>query len=152
MNARKIVTALLFAIAVLCCTANLVILIAHRNENADAGKESTSVQIQYEKVDLQAMLDELDANAMRAEDKFQGKYIEITGKINSFDSDGKYISVESCEAPMLNFDDVQCHLTDPSHKAFLLEKNVGDVVTIRGKVTSIGEIIGYHIDIIEISD
>ena len=45
-----------------------------------------------------------------------------------------------------------CYLTDPSHKSFLLEKSKGDVVTIKGKVTSIGEVIGYHIDIAEISD
>ena len=112
----------------------------------------TSAQIQYEKVDLQDMLDELDANALRAEEKYQDKYIEITGEIRSFDSDGKYISIAPCGAPKLSLDTVLCDLTDQVHKAFLLEKNKGDVVTIRGKVTSIGEVIGYHIDIAEISD
>ena len=112
----------------------------------------TSTQIQYEKVDLQEMLDELDTNALRAEEKYQDKYIEITGRIEVFDSDGKYIAIVPCDASKLSLDTVQCRLADPTHKTFLLEKNVGDVVTIKGKVISIGEVLGYSVKIAEISD
>lgn len=121
--------------------------------NNTPGTQATeSLQIQYEKVDLQVMLDELDANALRAEETYQDKYVEITGKITVFDSDGKYIAIEPIEATAWSIDSVHCSLTDPTHKAFLLEKNVGDVVTIKGKVISIGEIQGYSVKIAEISD
>ena len=93
-----------------------------------------------------------NANALRAEETYQDKYIEITGEIKSFDSDGKYISIVPHDAPAGIFDSVMCYLTDPAHKTFLLEKNVGDVVTIKGKVSSIGEVLGYSIKIAEISD
>ena len=111
----------------------------------------TALQIQYEEMDLQVMLDELNTNALRAEETYQDKYIEITGEIRNFDSDGKYISIVPCGAGALS-ESVMCDLTDPSHKSFLLEKAVGDVVTIRGKVFSIGEIMGYSVKIAEISD
>ena len=111
-----------------------------------------SQQIQYKKVDLQAMLDELDANALRAEKTYQDMYIEVTGKISGFDSDGRYITIVPYDAPIWSLDSVHCSLKDPTHKAYLLEKNVGDVVTIKGKVFSIGEIQGYSVKIAEISD
>ena len=118
----------------------------------DTPSATVSTQIQYEQVNLQTMLDELSANAMRAEDKYQDKHIEITGKIRSFDSDGKYISIVPCGASDWSIDTVKCNLTDPAHKSFLLEKNVGDAVTIKGQVFSVGEILGYSVKIAEISD
>lgn len=160
METRNLVSKILVAFAVLCLVAVLIISIVHRDElkGGSVGSDpistqhTTGVQIQYEQVDLQDMLDELDANAMRAEEKYQDKHIEITGKITLFDSDGKYIAIEPCDVPGLSFDSVKCNLADPAHKAFLLEKNEGDVVTIRGKVISIGEIMGYSVKIAEISD
>lgn len=160
METRKKVGVILFAIAGLCIVAIIAIVLMYpdsfnggNNPNTQTSTQATEAQqIQYEKVDLQTMLDELDANAMRAEEKYQDKHIEITGKISVFDSDGKYIAIVPCDAPKLSLDSVHCNLTDPTHKTFLLEKNVGDVLTIKGKVTTIGEIMGYSVKIEEISD
>jgi hypothetical protein len=124
----------------------------YKPKTTDNPNVTVSTQIQYEKVNLQGMLDELDANAMRAEEKYQDKHIEITGKIRSFDSDGKYISIVPCEASDWSINTVKCNLTDQTHKTFLLEKSVGDVVTVKGKVFSIGEVLGYSVKIAEISD
>lgn len=157
METRYLVSKILVAVAVLCLVAILIISNTHSDElkGGNAGNSSTSAttgtQIQYEQVDLQTMLDELDANAMRAEETYQDKYIEITGEIRNFDSDGKYISIRPCGASILT-ERVMCYLTDSTHKAFLLEKAVGDVVTIKGKVSSIGEVLGYSVKIAEISD
>lgn len=157
METRKKVGAILFTIAGLCLVAVITIVLMFPNsfKRDNTGNEAStpvSLQIQYEKVDLQVMLDELDTNALRAEEKYQGKNIEITGEIRVFDSDGKYISIVPCGAAKLSIDTVRCHLADQTHKDFLLEKNVGDVVTIKGKVFSIGEVIGYGVKIAEISD
>lgn len=160
-NTRQIVGATLFAIAGLCIVAVIAIILVFPDSFKGGNKDTTpnaptnataSAQIQYEQVNLQDMLDELKTNALRAEETYQDMYVEITGKIDVFDSDGKYVSILPCDAPDWSFENVQCYLTDPAHKTFLLGKNVGDVVTIKGKVSSIGEIIGYHVDIAEISD
>lgn len=160
-KARSIVTAILFAFAGLCCVAVIIISVVFSDDLKGGTKvdnqetaASTQIQqeIQYEKVNVQNMFDDLDTNALRAEETYQGKHIEITGRIEVFDSDGKYISIAPCDAPEWSFETVQCYLTAPDHKAFLIEKNVGDVITIRGDVFSIGEVIGYSVKITEISD
>lgn len=150
---RRIVSAILFSFAGLCIVAIIAIVIMFPDSfnGGNTPNAPTSAQTQYEQVDLQDMLDELDTNALRAEEKYQDKYIEITGEIMNFDSDGKYISIVPCGVSKLSIDRVMCYLTDPTHKAFLLEKNVGDVVTIKGKVISIGEVLGYSVKIAEIS-
>ena len=106
--------------------------------------------ITYEAVDLNDMFESLKNNALKAETEYQNKYVEITGKICNFDSDGEYIGVEPVNAGELNFDSVMCYIKNDNQKNFLLEKNKGDIITIRGKVKSVGEVLGYHIDINEV--
>lgn len=154
---RRLVSAILFAVAGTLLVATFIVWFAFRDDlngggTANTPKAPISTQVQYEQVNLQDMLDELKANALRAEEKYQGKHIEITGKIKMFDSDGTYIAIVPYEASDWSIEMVLCYLTEPTHKAFLLEKAVGDVVTIKGKVFSIGEVIGYGVKIADISD
>ena len=116
-----------------------------------ASTDAEPEPVQYETVDLQQMLDELDSNALKAEKTYLNKYVEVTGKISNFDSDGEYITIEPVDADKWNFDTVMCDIMSDDQLEFLLEKSVGDVVTIRGKVTTIGEVLGYFIDIAEIN-
>ena len=43
-----------------------------------------------------------------------------------------------------------CYIKNDSQKEFLVEKSVGDIITIKGQVKSIGEVMGYSIDIKEV--
>lgn len=117
------------------------------NENV---AEKAQADITYEIMDLQTMYDDLEANAMKAENKYQDKYVEVKCKIASFDSDGSYVSVEPIGADEWNFITSMCNIKSSEQKGFLLEKNVGDSITVKGKVKSIGEVIGYTIDINEV--
>lgn len=117
------------------------------NKPIEVDKEAA---ITYETVDLNDMLENLKNNALRAETEYKNKYVEITGKIYNFDSDGKYISVEPANADEWNFYSVVCYIKNDNHKNFLLEKSKGDIITIRGKVKSVGEVLGYRIDINEV--
>lgn len=125
------------------------------NEGAEGsssdGKDVSSTQIVYESVDLKTMLDELSANALKAEKTYQGKYVEITGKISNFDSDGDYISIKPVNSDEWDFlDSVMCEIKNEDQEDYLLNKSVGDTVTVKGKITSIGEVLGYSIDIAEV--
>lgn len=128
---------------------------------ASVGNEETTVtkndsaqdvaeEILYETVDLQTMFNDLDSNAMKAETNYQKKNIEFKCKIKNFDSDGNYIGVEPVGASEWNFATAICYIKNESQKDFLIQKNVGDIITIRGKVKSIGEVLGYSIDINEV--
>lgn len=115
---------------------------------ADAQKEKEP-SVTYEKVDLQKMLDDLDENALRAEKTYQNKYVEVTGKIRNFDSDGSYISIEPVGSKW-TLTSVMCYIKSSEQRDYLLNKNVGDSVTIKGKIKSIGEVLGYSINIDEV--
>ena len=116
----------------------------------NAGTNNGTQAITYEAVDLQKMLDDLDSNAMKAEQTYQNKYVQITGRIVNFDSDGSYINIEPVDADEWNFDTVQCYIKNDAQKQVLLNYSKGDVITIKGKIKSIGEVWGYTLDINEI--
>ena len=125
------------------------------NENEIASQSNTSQSnveetVTYEQVELQTMLDDLKNNALKAEKTYMNKNVEITGKISNFDSDGNYISIEPVNADEWNFETVTCNVKDDNQLNLLLEKSVGDTITISGKITSVGEVLGYTLNIDEI--
>lgn len=91
-----------------------------------------------------------NANAMKAEKNYQGKCVEFKCKISNFDSDGAYISVEPTNASEWNLTSAMCYIKNDTQKEFLLNKNIDDEITIKGKIKSIGEVLGYAIDIKEV--
>ena len=114
-------------------------------------QDNVQAEIKYEKVELRQMMDDLDANALKAEKKYQNKYVEVVGKITNFDSDGSYIGIEPVNADAWNFDTVMCKISNDNQRNFLMEKEVDDIVTIKGQITSIGEVLGYTIKMAEVS-
>jgi len=137
--------------------AVLIIIIigssAGNNDSPSVSNDPTTntEQVVYEAVDLQKMFDELDENAMKAENNYKNKAIEFTCKIKTFDSDGTYITVEPVGADEWNFSSAMCYIKNETQKDFLLQKNVGDTVSIQGKIRSIGEVMGYSINIDTVS-
>ena len=120
------------------------------NGSSDSFDSGNPTGRTYETVDLQAMIDELNENALKAEKTYQNKYVCVTGKIASFDSDGSYITIEPVNAGQWNLDTVTCYIKKDSQRELLLTKSKGDTVTIKGKIKSIGEFLGYSLNIDEI--
>lgn len=124
------------------------------NSSADVASssqtDSNTETKSYEKIELQTMIDDLNSNALKAEKTYNNKYVEITGRITNFDSNGSYISIESVGAGDFNLDTVLCNIGNKEQLDLLLEKSTGDIVTIKGKVTSVGEVLGYSVKIEEI--
>jgi RecJ-like exonuclease len=120
-------------------------------DDSTQSETTAAATLEYDVVDLQQMLDDLSSNALKAEKTYQGKYIEVVGKIKNFDSDGNYISIEPVNADEWNFETVMCYIKNEAQLNFLLEKAVGDTITIKGKITSIGEVLGYSLNIDEIN-
>ena len=119
-------------------------------DNSQQGSNQSGAKT-YTVVDLQKMLDDLASNAMRAEATYQNMYVEITGKIANIDSDGSYITIESVNADEWNFDTVMCYIKNDTQRNVIMEKEIGDTVTIKGKIISIGEVLGYSVNIDEIN-
>ncbi len=112
-----------------------------------ASTETEAVEtVEYQAVELSDMIATLKANALKAEKTYQDMYVEVTGYLSNVDSDGDYISITATNDEW-DFDSVQCYITNEEQIDVVLEKEVGDKVTIQGQITSIGEILGYSLDI-----
>lgn len=119
-----------------------------------ATKQNTSddaaeAAISYTAVDVSTMMDELKDNAMKAEDKYNGQYLEITGKLSNIDSKGKYIDIVS-DSDDFAIMGVQCYIKDDDQKEKVMEMSKDQIVTIKVKIKDVGEVMGYSADIQEI--
>lgn len=115
------------------------------NSIEESGEEKEE-NITYEYIDLQTAFDELNNNALRAETKYQNKYVVLTGYLNGIDSDGEYISIQATSDEW-EFDYAMCYLRTDEQKAVVVNLNEGDKITIKGQITTIGEVIGYGVDV-----
>lgn len=115
---------------------------------ASDSQKQESESIEYISASVNDMMDALNNNAMGASDKYKGKYLEITGKLTNIDAAGKYIDL------MADGDfeiiGVQCYIKNDDQKAKIASMSKGDTVTLKGKCTDVGEVLGYSLDIDEI--
>ena len=116
--------------------------------STSSGKSSVAEEIHYEQYSVKQMLDDLNANALKAENTYNQKFVEITGELSVIDSAGKYISLNpENEFALIG---VQCYIKNDAQKRQIMDMTVGDRVTLRGKIKHVGEVLGYSLDIDEI--
>lgn len=119
----------------------------------DVEKENTETvaeqqeEIQYTAYEVSELMNDLESNALKAESKYSEAYVELKGKLSVIDSDGKYISLVPSNNEWYGFISVQCYIKNDEQKNKVIEMSVGDIVTLRGKIKSIGEVLGYSLDI-----
>ena len=102
-----------------------------KKETATKPKEEAA-PIEYTAVSVNDMMSDLDSNAMGASDKYKGKYIDLMA-----DGDFEIIGV-------------QCNIKNDEQKSKVASLTKGDKVTLKGKCTDVGEVLGYSFDIDEI--
>ena len=127
----------------------------YSGSNQPNGKESdqsqtTQPDIEYTSYSVADMIADLNANALNASEKYKDQYVEITGKLRNIDSDGKYISLDP-DNDEFNLIGIQCNIKDDTQKNKVSGMGIGDSVTLKGKITSVGEVLGYSLDIEEIN-
>lgn len=111
--------------------------------------ENKQENIEYITLTVDDLEQALEDNAAAAKDTYNNKYVEFTGKLSVIDSDLKYISVESSTK---EFDLIGIHCTIKTNEQKEIVKSLtkDEEITIKGKVTDVGEILGYYVDIVEI--
>jgi len=118
------------------------------SSTSSSSKQEESTPIEYTTVSVNDMMTALNDNAIGASDKYKGKYLEITGKLTNIDASGKYIDL------MADGDfeiiGVQCYIKSDDQKSKISSMSKGDTVTLKGKCTDVGEVLGYSFDITEI--
>ena len=119
------------------------------NDNGGEVAATEEVEIEYTAYDVSELNADLEANAVNAKDKYCDQYVALTGKLESIDSDGSYISLTD---PNDEWDivGVTCYIMDDSQLEKVKKASTGDVLTVKGKITDVGEVLGYSLDIDEI--
>ncbi len=119
------------------------------SESGAVTKAPAATTPAYTEVSLAQMCRDLDSNAMKADSTYSGKKVQFEAKITHIDESGTSIKVEALSGEY--YTRVNCWV-DEKHKSFLMEKKSGDIVLIKGKVTSVNSSFGYDIDAEYISD
>ena len=93
----------------------------------------TEQPISYTHYNVTELFDALSTNAMKAQSDF---------------SDGKYIGVGASPDDYDYFlQNVRCYLKTDEQKQQIMDISSGAPITVRGKITSVGEVLGYSMNI-----
>lgn len=117
-----------------------------------SGDEDVSKQdIEYTSYSIESLFDELDENAINAEEHTD-EYIEVVGFIDTMDSDGSYITIGADPNNYeYLFENITCDITDDEQLEVIKGMKAGQKVCVKGKVSDVGELMGYTIDMYSIS-
>ena len=118
------------------------------NEKDSTQKETE--EISYTAYNVSELTSDLDSNAMKATDKYKNQYVELTGRLNVIDSSGKYISITPTDDEFAIIG-VQCYIKNDDQKNAVMDMSIGDTVIVKGKITDVGEVMCYSLDIDEIT-
>ena len=125
-----------------------------KNESAAAAaktteqSQATPEQIEYAHYDVTELFDALKSNAMKAQSTFKGQYVELEGYLGTIDSNGKYIGLKAADDNYdYLFQEMQCYLKTEEQKSAVMEMNAGDKIVVKGKITDVGEILGFSLNI-----
>ncbi len=119
------------------------------SENTEGKTDKNTVSestIEYVSYDVKALMDDLKSNALNAKEKYKDQYVSLTGKLNNIDSNGKYISLtpEDDDFAIIG---VMCYIKNDEQLDKIMEMEIGNAITIKGKIKDVGEVIGYSLDI-----
>ena len=103
-------------------------------------------EVVYSPYSVDQMMDDLDSNALKAAKTYDDQYVEISGELEVIDSSGDYISLRPNDNSY-HFANVTCYIKSEDQLTQIMEMNIGDPVTLRGKITDVGEVLGYSMNI-----
>lgn len=117
----------------------------------DNEKTETAEQaVEYTEYSMTELMNDLENNAAAANDKYNGQYVILTGKLSNIDAQGSYISISDPDDDFA-FTGCQCYIKGNEAIAETVKTlSKDDIISVKGKITSVGETLGYAMDIEEI--
>ena len=106
--------------------------------------------IEYIKVSKDDLDEALENNAALARETYINKYVEVTGKLGTIDSELKYLSLKS-QTKEWDLKSIHCTIKNKDQKEIVKTLTRDQEITVKGKITDVGEVLGYYLNITEIS-
>jgi hypothetical protein len=95
------------------------------------------------KVTAEQLLSELEKNALSAKNTWEDTRVTITGTLDNIDASGNYFSLRGNSE--FSFINVQVFIDD-SFVDQVSAFTKGQTVVVTGKITGVGELLGYSVD------
>lgn len=133
----KIIAIIIAAIIVLS-----IIFAGCDSEDTSTPTEETTIE--YTDVDATEMINQLNDNALVAED-YTEQYVAVTGYLSNIDSDGTYFSIRGNDE--WEFVDIMCYFMDDSQVEQIKNCSIDDKLVVKGQITDVGEVLGYELDV-----
>ena len=129
-----------------------------QEEAARAEREKTEKALReinshsYTEVSIATLMNDLKANAARANKKYNGEYLKIIGGVvEKIESDGDYVNINT---PTDDWDlllsGVMCFPETDLAKEQVFNLNKNQRVTVYGRITRVGESLGYSMELLKI--
>ena len=96
-------------------------------------------------VTMNDLIADLENNPAMAKQKYKDMYINVTGIVDNIDSDGKYFSIKNDEDFILT--GLQISL-DKDQQEGLANISMNQEITVKVKITDVGEVLGYSGDLV----
>lgn len=104
-------------------------------------KTEVKEEVTYSAIDMNTLMNDLESNPANAKNKYEDQYFEVTGYVNVIDADGKYFSVRDDNEYSIK----SLHVSvDKEDKDFINNLQIGQQITIKVKITDVGEVLGYR--------
>lgn len=85
----------------------------------------------------------LEGNALKAKNTYEDKRVTVTGFVGSIDASGDYFALDP-EKDAIVFTGVQVRTSD-KFKDQVADFTKGQAITVTGKITGVGEVLGYSL-------
>ena len=117
------------------------------NEQAVVEQKAEEQTVEYTQVDIDTLISDLKSNALKANQNYKGKYLQLTGYVDTIDAQGTYFTVKGTDE--WDFTNVQVFINkDQATQVANFEK--GQSVILKVMVKDVGEVLGYSMDLKEI--
>ena len=119
--------------------------------SSSSSSSSSSKQVQepaknYAEANIAVLLDDAKNNAAKANRDYKGKFVKIVGGfVFNIESNARYIQLEGSDP--YTFIHVTCRPKNDQVKNAMINLSNGQQVTVYGKITDVGEIMGYSLDL-----
>ena len=117
------------------------------DSSSSGGKQTETKQSakrNYKAVTASALQKALEDNAASAADQYKGKYLAVTGPFSVIDSDGEYMTISTGEYEII---DIHCNFKTDAQRKKAKSLHKGQTIPVKGKITDVGEVRGYSMDI-----
>ena len=112
----------------------------NKAKTGNNSKTEVKEEVAYTTIDMNTLMNDLESNPANAKNKYEDQYFEVTGYVDVIDSDGKYFSIRDDNEYSIIGLQVS---VDKENKDFINNLQIGQQITIKVKITDVGEVLGY---------